>query len=93
MNTRKMLGAIFLWLIVIPIVIVLIIFGILLFVTDTVRADPETGDMTTAQKCRALRQLDAEYRGAALSVAEKAIKTQMVAWYRVNCIRRKAKWK
>lgn len=88
-----MFGAIFLWLIVVPILIALIIFGILLLVTDRAHADLDTGNMTTAQKCRALRNLNAEYKGASLSIAEKAIKSQMVAWYKVNCPSRRAKAK
>lgn len=39
----------------------------------------------TADKCQALRDLNADYRGRSLSLTEKAIKVQMVAWYRANC--------
>jgi hypothetical protein len=39
----------------------------------------------TADKCQALRDLNADYRGRSLSLREKAIKVQMVAWYRANC--------
>lgn len=65
-----------------------------LFLVGAAKADLETGDMTTAQKCNALRQLNAEYQGSSLSIAEKAIKAQMVAWYKVNCsIKRRARTK
>lgn len=42
-------------------------------------------------KCQALRVLNEQYRGKALSISEKAIKAQMVAWYRANCRQRHVK--
>lgn len=61
--------------------------AVILFLTCTARADIDTGDMTTADKCKALRQLSAMYSGASLTAEERAVKAQMVAWYRVNCRR------
>ena len=36
-------------------------------------------------RCAQLIALDREYRGVVLTVEQKAIKVQMVSWYRANC--------
>jgi hypothetical protein len=36
-------------------------------------------------RCAQLIALDKEYRGVALTEEQKAIKVQLVSWYRANC--------
>ncbi len=36
-------------------------------------------------RCAQLIALDKEYRGIALTEEQKAIKVQLVSWYRANC--------
>jgi hypothetical protein len=36
-------------------------------------------------RCAQLIALDKEYRGVSLTEEQKAIKVQMVSWYRANC--------
>ena len=36
-------------------------------------------------ECGKLVALEREYRGKKLSLSERVIKSQMVAWYRINC--------
>jgi len=37
------------------------------------------------ERCAKLVALDRAYRGVALTEEQKAIKVQMVSWYRANC--------
>ena len=37
------------------------------------------------ERCAQLIALDKEYRGVTLTEEQKAIKVQLVAWYRTNC--------
>ena len=37
------------------------------------------------ERCAQLIALDREYRGVALTDEQKAIKVQLVSWYRANC--------
>jgi hypothetical protein len=51
--------------------------GILLSVASTTAFADE--------RCAKLIALDREYRGVALTEEQKAIKVQLVSWYRANC--------
>ena len=51
--------------------------GILLSIVSTAAIADE--------RCAQLIALDREYRGVVLTVEQKAIKVQLVAWYRANC--------
>jgi hypothetical protein len=37
------------------------------------------------ERCAQLIALDKEYRGVTLTTEQKAIKVQLVSWYRANC--------
>src|SRR3954465_15463689 len=51
--------------------------GILLSIVST--------NVFADERCAQLIALDKEYRGVTLTEEQKAIKVQMVAWYRANC--------
>jgi len=40
-----------------------------------------------ASDCRALRELNQEYKGKPLSEEEKVVKAQLFTWYKRNCKR------
>ena len=42
------------------------------------------------ERCQQLEVLNRQYAGVTLTVAQQHIKRQMVAWYRQNCVTRRA---
>lgn len=42
-------------------------------------------------RCQQLRELHARYAGASLTGAQERLKVQLLAWYRANCVRERAR--